>query len=801
MVQFKRQIRSILLQNVFIPLAMALVSGIALVFLINSFKEASEVTKHSDEVIIKISEVEKLLYEGQASSRGYRMTKNAEFLTSFSSASSQIIKALDELKILISENPIQLERLEKNQLLIIDAFKYWRQLHTDYQIGLRSRAEEKNYSREGESRAREIRTIMKSMMDEELHIKTDREKEQKAIFNYLIYLFLPTFILISAFVAYRGRGHIISVSNKYEERLAENNKQMAQLERENWLQSEESLLSEKIVKSNSLQELSNAIIANFMERFDVIAGAFFIRKFSEGDFFEKTASIGLKDSEAFRKFHLSDSGFTSVAIQNKKPIIIKDFAGVSWKIPSALGDYTPKALVIAPLLYKNEVIGILELAFSTEPCQNVTDLLIEVSEKLAGFIINENSRETLKDLVREVQDKSTELQAQQEVLQQTNEQLEKISQYKSQFLANMSHELRTPLNSTMILAQLLMENKDKNLNEKQVGFAKQILKSGKDLLTLINDILDLSKVESGQLNLHIEEFQVQDILKSLNSSFSLMAEEKGISLIFKNSSSYQILQSDRLRIEQILKNFISNAIKFTKFGSVTIEATDFNTDKVQFSITDTGIGIPKDKLDVIFEPFKQADGTTTRQYGGTGLGLSISKQLAELLKGEIQVRSEVGRGSTFFFTIPVALDLNLNFPKEGRPDLPSVEETLKGAKVLVVDDDFRNIFSVSAALEQRGARVSMAKNGQEAIDILKNNANYDFVLMDIMMPVMDGLEAIRKIRQDLKLTNLPILALTAKTADEDRRQCIEAGANDYLTKPVNIAKLNSLTQIWAGQIN
>lgn len=826
MIEFKRQIRSILLQNVFIPLAMAILSAVAMVFLITSFRDASLVTKHSDQVIIKLSEVEKFLFDGQATSRGYRMTKNAEYLTPFASANTQIVNSLHELKQLLLDNPIQVERHEKAQLLIIDAFKNWRSLHSDYQIGLRSRAEEKIYSKEGESRVNEIRDVLKSMMDEEVHLKTEREKLQKNIFNSLFYLFLPAFILISAYVAYRGRGHIISVSNKYEERLAENTKQMLQLERENWLQSEESLLSEKIIKSNSLKELSQAIITNFMDRFNVTAGAVFIRKSMEDDLFERTASIGLKDSEEMANFRLSESGLIAVAVQNKKPVVVQDIQNANWRISSGLGDYSPKAVIVAPFLYKNEVIGIIELALMKEPCKNILELLVEVSEKLAGFILNETSREILKDLVREVQDKSVALQSQQRILQETNDELEKISQYKSQFLANMSHELRTPLNSTMILAQLLMENKDNNLNEKQVGFARQILKSGKDLLTLINDILDLSKVESGHLDLHIEEFKTQDMLDTIQNSFKHVAEEKGLSLIIDNQSVQKTLLSDRFRIEQVLKNFLSNAMKFTKVGSVKVRATDVDKNTIQFAITDTGIGIAPDKLEMIFEPFRQADGTTTRKYGGTGLGLSISKQLAEMLNGEISVESEEGKGTTFYFKMPIILKMaeatelppstqtvNLleNYPQQARKKsalflaqeskAPPVAPSLEGIKILVVDDDFRNIFSLSAALEQRGAFVSMAKNGQEALDILKKNSDYDLVFMDIMMPVMDGLEAIRKIRHDLKLKKLPILALTAKSTEADRQQCMEAGANDFLSKPVDIAKLNSLARTWSPHVN
>ncbi|RDU38174.1 hypothetical protein DRW41_00980 [Neobacillus piezotolerans] len=569
--------------------------------------------------------------------------------------------------------------------------------------------------------------------------------------------------------------------------------------------------------------------------------------------------------------------------------------------------------------------------------------------------------------------KNKELENARKLLEEKANQLAISSKYKSEFLANMSHELRTPLNSLLILSKLLSENRDGNLTEKQVEFSKTIHSSGDDLLSLIDDILDLSKVESGKMNIQPVQMKMQSIIEVLESRFQPLANEKGLkfTIILKDDAPYTFY-TDEKRLLQVLNNLLSNAFKFTDKGEVRLEisSTSNAINGIEFKVMDTGIGIAKDKHDLIFEAFQQVDGTTSRRYGGTGLGLSICREMANLLGGRIRVDSEEGKGSTFMFSLEeynpqiqngrgsegkeeVAagletsnVDVNTeitasqpvhpnrkinayNGPRDqvkrilivdddkrqrnalmelignmnivikavstgketveelkvnqfdilimdlgltdsdgfeilkkikensdndqlkiiiytGR-DLSSKEEMvlnqyahtiiikdnmapqrlveeikihlnnfktdtvqsesfedvsnnpyprLNGIKVLLVDDDVRNVFAISSFLEQYGVTIAFAENGRECLQLMNTNPDFDLILMDIMMPEMDGYETIKAIRAMGDFDSLPIIALTAKAMKEDRENCMEAGASDYIVKPFNPEQLISLIQVW-----
>ena len=432
-------------------------------------------------------------------------------------------------------------------------------------------------------------------------------------------------------------------------------------------------------------------------------------------------------------------------------------------------------------------------------------------------------------------------------------QLELTSKYKSEFLANMSHELRTPLNSLLILSKLLADNKTKNLSDKQVEYAKTIHSAGCDLLELINEILDLAKVESGKIEIELKDIKVQEIVEFIQRNFNPIAQDKGLELqIIVEDDVDAILHTDEKRLQQILKNLLSNAFKFTHSGSVILKISRVDTEEVDgqayslaFSVTDTGIGIPTDKQSIIFEAFQQADGTTSRKYGGTGLGLSISREHASALYGNIEVVSEENQGSTFTLLLPinnieiqslaykesaVTLDNllldskkvdenaitqfdtlqnnqminredNEMQPKEHSIKLVDIQEEQKekffvDKKILIVDDDVRNVFALTSMLEEYEMNVQFAENGKEALDFLNKIQDIDLVLMDIMMPVMDGFEAISKIREMEQYQQLPIIALTAKAMKEDREKCLAVGASDYISKPVINQQLLSLMRVW-----
>jgi CheY-like chemotaxis protein len=397
----------------------------------------------------------------------------------------------------------------------------------------------------------------------------------------------------------------------------------------------------------------------------------------------------------------------------------------------------------------------------------------------------------------------------------------------------MSHELRTPLNSLLILARLLSDNVGGNLTPKQVEFARTIHSSGAELLALINDILDLAKIESGTVTLTIAPEEIEDLCDYVERTFRQVASDKGLDLTLAVDPALpQTMETDAKRLQQIVTNLLSNAFKFTAKGGVTLKleratsgwtpghpALEHARDGVAaISVVDTGIGIPASKQRLIFEAFQQADGTTSREYGGTGLGLSISRELARLLGGEISVSSTPGKGSAFTLYLPLshhpASDETLmTLPREyiaspvvAVPPVPPAQPApevrkdrvaapagpareLAGRSVLVVDDDIRNVFALTSALEAHGLRVVHAESGKEGIELLKHSNGVDAVLMDVMMPGLDGHDTMRIVRQLESCRDIPILAVTAKAMLGDREKCIAAGATEYIAKPVDMDEL------------
>jgi two-component system chemotaxis sensor kinase CheA len=404
-------------------------------------------------------------------------------------------------------------------------------------------------------------------------------------------------------------------------------------------------------------------------------------------------------------------------------------------------------------------------------------------------------------------------------------QLAVSSKYKSEFIANMSHELRTPLNSLLILAEQLEDNPDDTMTETQVKYASVIRASGKDLLSLLNSILELAKVESGTIKVETTAVSVAQLRSTLLREFEQVAQGKGLAYSIDVAPGIpQDIVTDPQRLGQILKNLLANAFKFTEHGAVQLKVgvadsgwsheTQSLVDAssvLALSVVDTGIGIDDEQQQRVFEAFAQGDGSTARLYGGTGLGLSISRELAALLGGEIVVASTPGQGSTFTVYLPLgrpATSLGaLVAAKEwvaedtgARPDRSRYkaldDSPLEGLKVLVVDDDFRNIFALTALLERGQAEVTCAESGPDAISTLERTPGIDIVLMDIMMPVTDGYAAMRAIRALDEFKTLPIIAVTGKVVPGERQRCIDAGADDYVPKPVDSAELLAALGPW-----
>ncbi len=444
-----------------------------------------------------------------------------------------------------------------------------------------------------------------------------------------------------------------------------------------------------------------------------------------------------------------------------------------------------------------------------------------------------------------------------EELKEKIEQLAITSKYKSEFLSNMSHELRTPLNSMLVLSEMLAENDEHNMSEQQIDYLKIIQGAGKDLLEIISDILDLSEIESRTVTLEFQDVSLANLREQVEGTFRRVAESRDLGFSVELAPGLPpSLYTDSQHLQQIMKNLLSNAFKFTQKGQISVRIApvesgwsvdDDGLNRAQmvigFFITDSGIGLAADKQKIIFEAFQQADTGTARKYGGTGLGLSISLEIACLLGGELRLAmSEPGQGSTFVLYLPLRAPESgqgtTSFTPKTTQRTPAAQEgaqetihhppavaddraaikpeertllsikeydarfadslsadSLAGKKVLVVDDDPLNIFVLNALLKRPKMTVIEAASGRAALEQLVQNPDVDIVLMDITMPEMDGYEAIRQIRQMKQFESLPIIALTAKAMKGDREKCIEAGASDYLSKPVNAGQLFSLLRV------
>ncbi|MCM3117846.1 ATP-binding protein [Neobacillus sp. MER 74] len=660
-------------------------------------------------------------------------------------------------------------------------------------------------------------------------------------------------------VSFNKMAHALEEQSKLEKQLKE------EAEDQSWLNAKIAEIATIYPEVETVSMLAELLITKLVPMVGASCGVFYVKEVEEREQYLKkiSAYASLDDNKDYMRFRIGEGLIGQCALE-KRSILLTNVPDHYVKIGSGTGAGSPKNIMILPIQFENEVQAVMEIAsfesFSPLQVKLLEAVIHNIGIKINSIVSHMKAERLLQEsqaLTEELQAQSEELQLQQEELRTTNEkleeqyiaseqknreiekvredleekaqQLELSSQYKSEFLANMSHELRTPLNSLLILAQILAENGDGNLTVEQVEYIRTIYSSGNDLLLLINDVLDLAKVESGKLDVNPKEVNLHDVQDFIERQFAPLAIQKNVQFSIKMQPSLAgTVYTDEQRLQQILKNLLSNAFKFTERGSVSLdirrERKDVSGELIEggsreqamlaFSVIDTGIGIDKDKQKTIFDAFKQADGTTSRQYGGTGLGLSISREMAQLLGGYIEVSSTKGYGSTFTLYLPfiqtnshiventafeeAAISL---YEDDSLKDIegPIKQEgisSLKNKKILIVDDDIRNVYALTIALEKFEMDIIVAENGREGIEVLKENPETDLVLMDIMMPEMDGFEAMRRIRQMTEFQTIPIIALTAKAMKRSREECLEAGATDYISKPINLDQLFSLMQVW-----
>ncbi|WP_130905585.1 MULTISPECIES: response regulator [unclassified Pseudomonas] len=1147
----EQRFRKLLSRNISLPLGVGAISAVFFVSLITYLLSTIQWVEHTDRVINNANEAVKLTVDLETGMRGFLLSGDEKFLQPYETAKPRVEVVLNTLLELTADNPVQTDRLHRLQSLQQEWANYAQSM-IDLQ---RSSGDYRSAVRAGKGKrlTDEIRKQFEDVIDMEQQLRATRNEEVRRTTVWSIGLYLLFIAGISALLAYIGRRDLLNLSQSYSATLAAQQASAQRLEQQAWLRNGQTELAEQVLGQLSLNLLGRNILQFCAQYLGSAVAAIYVREEHGG--LRRVASYGFsRDQEALEQHIYSEEGIVGQVAHQAKLIRLDNVPSDYFKVSSGLGEGLPRSVLVVPTSDDDRVNGVIELGFLRPLVDRDIELLELIAGNIGTSIEAARYRQRLQEVLAETQQLNEELQVQQEELktaneeleeqsrilkesqahletqqvelEQTNEQLaeqaevlaqqrdamdlkntelnqaqiqleeraeelQRSSKYKSEFLANMSHELRTPLNSSLILAKLLAENPQENLSAEQVKFAESIYSAGNDLLNLINDILDISKVEAGKLEIRPENTSVARLVDGLRGMFQPLATDKQLQFhVDLQDGVPAMMFTDRQRLEQVIKNLLSNAVKFTEKGSVSLSVAAAPNNGIAFSVRDSGIGIAADQHESIFEAFRQADGTTNRRYGGTGLGLSISRDLAALLGGSISVSSTPGQGSVFTLVLPqqyiepgeepvepmraapvaiapyvapatvasvVAQDIprfnddrqkapftsrcilvvedepnfahilfdlahelgyhclvahgadeGYDLAREFIPDAilldmrlpdhsgltvlqrlkehaetrhipvhvisvedrveaamhmgaigyavkPTTREELKdvfsrleakltqkvkrvllvedddlqrdsisrligdddieitavglaqdalhllrstmfdcmiidlklpdmlgndllkrmstedicsfppvivytgrnltrdeeaelrkysrsiiikgarsperlldevtlflhkvesrlsherqkmlktarsrdkvfeGRKVLLVDDDVRNIFALTSALEHKGAVVVIGRNGREAIERLNEVEDIDLVLMDVMMPEMDGFEATIEIRKDPRWRKLPIIAVTAKAMKDDQERCLQAGANDYLAKPIDLDRLFSLIRVW-----
>ncbi|PSL92335.1 response regulator [Pseudomonas sp. R9.37] len=1150
----EKSFRKLLSRNVALPLGVGVLSAAFFVVLITYLLSVIQWVEHTDRVINNLNESSKLTVDLETGLRGFLITGDEHFLDPYEVAKPRIIGDLHNLQELVADNPQQVDRLKRLEAMQAEWNKYAQSMidlqrqSGDYRAAVKAGR--------GKSLTDAIRQEYADAVDMEQQFRVTRNQDVTRTTVVSVTLYLVFVLGLSGFLAYVGRKNLIALSDSYSANLASQQKIARRLGQQAWLRNGQTELAEQVLGQLSLNMLGRNILQFFAQYMGSAVAALYVREEHGG--LKRVATYGFsREQEQQEQSIYSDEGIVGQAAQLDRLIRLDDVPVDYFKVCSGLGEGATRSVLVMPTSDDDRVNGVIELGFLRPLDERDVELVELIAGNIGTSIEAARYRQRLQEVLAETQQLNEELQVQQEELktaneeleeqsrilkesqahletqqaelEQTNEQLaeqtqtlaeqrdamdrknvelnqaqlqledradelQRSSKYKSEFLANMSHELRTPLNSSLILAKLLAENPQDNLSAEQVKFAESIYSAGNDLLNLINDILDISKVEAGKLEVRPENSSVVRLVDGLRGMFEPLAADRKLGFqVEVQADAPTLMFTDRQRLEQILKNLLSNAVKFTEQGEVSLSVSRAPGEGIAFTVRDSGIGIAPDQQESIFEAFRQADGTTNRRYGGTGLGLSISRDLATLLGGYISVSSEPGKGSVFTLVLPeqyvereegaapveqprqavtapapkpvavsplpvadvqqiprfaddrdkapfttrcilvvedepnfarilfdLAHELGYNclvahgadegysLAEEFIPDAilldmrlpdhsgltvlqrlkehastrhipvhvisvedrveaamhmgaigyavkPTTREELKdvfarleakltqkvkrvllvedddlqrdsiarligdddieitdvgyaqaaldllrthvydcmiidlklpdmlgnellkrmatedicsfppvivytgrnltrdeeaelrkysrsiiikgarsperlldevtlflhkvesqlshdrqkmlktarsrdkvfeGRKILLVDDDVRNIFALTSALEHKGAVVVIGRNGREAIDKLNEVDDIDLVLMDVMMPEMDGYEATALIRQDPRWKKLPIIAVTAKAMKDDQERCLAAGSNDYLAKPIDLDRLFSLIRVW-----
>jgi CheY-like chemotaxis protein/signal transduction histidine kinase/CHASE3 domain sensor protein len=836
-------------------LAFFLLSGIVAYLNIQTLRGNNDKVLHSHEVLIALDQLLSTTQDAETGQRGFLLTGDAKYLEPYDRAVAATASRIDNVASLTADNPTQRANVALLRPHIDAKLAELRQTIDLRKTKGADAALAVVTTDRGKVEMDAIRAQADAMRQEEVRLRLIRLAEMDGAFKTALVSgvlsgLLGAVLTVVVFVLIRRNALVRA--------------------RQQWLQAGQVGLAEAMMGDKSVETLGDSILAFLARYLGVQAGAIF---FGEGDHYVRAATLGIPaDAEIPARFGPKEGLLGQVAADGRA-VLIHDVPKGYLTIGSALGQDTPRHLAIVPGRADGVVNAVIELGFLRPVDDRVLELLEQTSGAIGIALRSARFRTQLQDALEETQRQSEELQVQSEELRVSNEELEEqgralkesqvrleqqqveleqtnsqleeqaqtleaqrddlerttaavqlkarelevASQYKTDFLANMSHELRTPLNSLLILSKLLGDNPEGNLSDEQVKFAQTIQSSGNDLLTLINDILDLSKIEAGQIQIQSESLALQRLVGDLRQVFQPIAEDRALAFEIEVSKQCPAaIDTDRQRLEQILRNLLSNAFKFTEAGSVRLEIGSVGPGRVAFAVSDTGIGISADQQASIFEAFQQADGTISRRYGGTGLGLSISRELARLLGGAITLESEPDKGSTFTVTIPLSYDPAEVAPRDQlmplraeaaatatakapKPKRPPSRKTVEDDRdtladprrlLLVVEDDNTFAAIVRDLSREMGFRCVVASTAEEALSLAKD-LKPSAVVLDIGLPDESGLTVLDRLKRDDQTRHIPIHVVSG--ADHSQT-ALSLGAVGYLVKPVKREDLAGVLQ-------
>jgi CheY-like chemotaxis protein len=796
---------------------------------------AADRMTHAMEVMQHLRTVLSLVKDAETGQRGYILSGEERYLAPHAEAVTGLPSEMSVLERLVSDNPVQTERAGVLRRLTADKLKELQDTIDLRRAGQQDNALEVVRTDRGQSVMERIRAAVGQMEEEERKLFEARQAEWQAAVSLSSYVTWGGSNLLLVLIVLAG----FMMSRDYQAR-----------ETQIWLRSGQMAMAERIQGEQRLEALGAGALDLLARYLDAQAGALYLAR---ADGLERVAAHAApRDGDLLRP----GDGLLGQAVRDRRALHVRDVPAGYLPVSSALGHARATELLIAPALVDGVVQAVVELAFFRRVRPDEAELLDRVSESLGAAVRGSKDRTRLEELLQETQRQAEELQTQQEELRVSNEELEEQSrvlkesqarlesqqaeleqintqleeqtqlleaqkedlaqaqavltdraeeleranQYKSEFLANMSHELRTPLNSSLILAKLLADNKDGNLSDEQVRFAQTIFSAGRDLLDLINDILDLSRIEAGRMELSPEPVGIAATVDGLVESLTPMAAQKGLAFTAAvEPGTPERIETDPQRLGQILKNLLSNAIKFTEAGGVSLRASAAGSGQIAFVVRDTGIGIPAHQQAIIFEAFRQADGSTHRKYGGTGLGLSISRDLARLLGGDVALSSTPGSGSAFTLTLPVVhapqavarpapvaeaphVPVRTHPPAPARPGVDDDRDHLKAdaRRILVIEDDVAFAGILRDLAHELGFECIVthtAGDGIAAAAAYRPSA----IVLDMNLPDRSGLGVLDRLKHDARTRHVPVHVVSVA---DYRRQALERGAIGYALKPV-----------------